>query len=141
MKPEHEEHEVEKEDEKVAGAVEHKADEKEVGAPKEAEVDEVKEIKVQENDEAKKEEMEIPALIEPEHKSEEIAKNEGVKDGDEKEEEDGVDDDSISTTVETGEPIEDVPLKQTEGGVEEKMNEEKAEKEKAGEEKVEEKTQ
>jgi hypothetical protein len=166
VKPEHEEHEVEEEDEKpvvtepvehkddaeevvapeekedekpvVTEPIEHKDNAEEVVAPKEKEVDEEKETKGEENDEAKKKEMEIPALIEPENKTEEIAKNEGVKDGDEKEEEDGVDDDSISTTVETGEPIEDVPLKQTEESNEGKMDEEKVEEEKAEEEKAEE---
>ena len=135
VRPEHEEHEVEKEDKKpeVTEAVEHKENAEEVVAPKETEVDEEKEIKGEENDDAKKKEMGIPALIEPEHKSEETAKNEEGKDGDEKEAEDGVDDDSISTIVETGEPIEDVPLKQTEGGDKEKVDEEKAEEEKAAE--------
>jgi hypothetical protein len=141
VRPEHEEHEVEKEDKKpeVMEAVEHKDDTKEVVAPNKTEVDEEEEMKREENDDAKKKEMEIPALIEPEHKSEETAKNEEGKDGDEKEAEDGVDDDSISTIVETGEPIEDVPLKQTEGGDERKIDEEKVEEERAEEKKIAEK--
>jgi hypothetical protein len=59
---------------------------------------------------------------EPEHKSEDTEQHLTVSESPTKKEEE-VDDDSISTTVETGEPIEDVPLKQTigaEGGGAEK---------------------
>jgi hypothetical protein len=90
---------------------------KELVAENEGEVMSKQEV----HDEAEKTAPAEPILTDSEHKPEESAQllsvSEPSKEGEG--EEDEVDDDSISTTVETGEPIVDVPLKQSlevEGG-------------------------
>jgi hypothetical protein len=106
-----------------------KGDETEVGkseAPKEVVAEEGVVSKLEVHDEAEQAATAEPIPTDSEHKPEESAQHLSVSEPSKKEEEREeaeVDDDSISTTVETGEPIIDVPLKQTaeeEGGVIEK---------------------